>query len=81
MNYDSGYDPEIHGYTDLPEGLHLLARCERTKTGSAIVLRVPKHITPSQFGDWCVDNVPLGFHPADVAIATDEQCEAMEYYE
>ena len=78
---NDNYDPEIHGYTDLPEGLNLLARCERTNTGSAIVLRVPKHITPSQFGDWCVDNVPLGFHPADVAIATDEQCEAMEYYE
>ena len=77
MNPD--YDPEIDGYCDLPEGLNLLARCERTSTGSAIVFMVPKHITPSQFGDWCVENIPLGFHPTDVAIATDEQCEAMEY--
>lgn len=77
MNDD--YDPEIHGYTDLPEELNMLCRCERTATNSVLVLRVPKHITPNQFPDWCVENVPLGFHPAEVAIATDEQCEAMEY--
>ena len=68
-------------YEDLPEGLNMLCRCERTQTGTILVLRVPKHVTPSQFPDWCVENVPFGFHPADVAMATDEQCEAMEYYE
>ena len=65
-------------YADLPDHLNLLCRCERTNTGTILVLRVPKHITPNHFGDWCVDNVPLGFHPADVAIATDEQCKEME---
>jgi len=60
-------------YEDLPPGLHLIARCERTKTGSSVVLRVPRNVTPNQFGDWCVENVPLGFHPADVAIVTDTQ--------
>ena len=78
---NDNYDPEIHGYTDLPEELNMLCRCERTTTNSVLVLRVPKHITPNQFPDWCVENVPFGFHPADVAMATDEQCEAMEYYE
>ena len=68
-------------YQDLPDGLNMLCRCERTLANSVLVLRVPKHVTPSQFPDWCVENVPFGFHPADVAMATDEQCEAMEYYE
>jgi hypothetical protein len=70
---------EHNPYEDLPEGLNLLCQCERTATGTVLVLRVPKHVTPSEFPQWCVDNVPLGFHPAEVAIATDEQCEAMEY--
>ena len=77
-DYDND-DLTSNSYEDLPPGLNLLARCERTKTGSVLVLRVPKNVTPSMFGDWCVDNVPLGFHPADVAMATDEQCEAMGY--
>jgi len=78
-NYEDENFANDNGYIDLPPGLNLLARCERTKTGTFLVLRVPKNVTPSMFGDWCVDNVPLGFHPADVAMATDEQCEAMGY--
>jgi len=78
-NYEDENFGNDQGYVDLPPGLNLLTRCERTKTGSVLVLRVPKNVTPSMFGDWCVDNVPLGFHPADVAMATDEQCEAMGY--
>jgi hypothetical protein len=66
------------GYVDLPPGLNLLVRCERSETGTVLVLRVPKDITPTTFGNWCVDNVPLGFHPA-ISIATDEQTEAMGY--
>tara|TARA_R100000008_G_C3584895_1_gene171432 strand:- start:619 stop:834 length:216 start_codon:yes stop_codon:yes gene_type:complete len=66
-------------YIDVPEGLNLLCRAERPTTGSAIVYKVPKTVTPSQFPDWCVDNIPLGFAPVDIAFATDEQCEVMGY--
>ena len=66
-------------YRDIPEGLNVLVRWERTATGTVLVLKVPPHVTPSDFPDWCVDEVPLGFHPMEIMMATDEQCEAMEY--
>lgn len=65
-------------YEDLPEGLNLMCKCVREFTGSVVMLKVPRHITPNDFGEWTVENSPTGFEPVDVLIATDEQCEAME---
>ena len=79
MGFDYHNDEMNNGYADLPEGLNIIARCERSHTGSFVTMRVPKHIGPNQFGDWCLDNGPVGFVAEAVAIATDEQCEAMGY--
>ena len=64
---------------DLPDGFSLLAKCVRSTTGSMLILKVPRHVTPTTFGDWCFEEIPLGFHPADVLIASDEQIEAAGY--
>ena len=64
---------------DLPERLNVLCRCEREETGSVLILKVPDSVSPNDFPDWCVDYVPLGFHPIGIIMATDEQYEAMEY--
>jgi hypothetical protein len=63
----------------LPAGLNVLCRCKRTETDSILVLKVPTNVSPNGFPDWCMDYVPLGFHPMGIVMATDEQCEAMEY--
>jgi hypothetical protein len=63
----------------LPDGLNLFCQCKRDNTGTTLTLIVPKSVLPAEFFSWCEDNIPLGFYPADVAVATDEQAEKMGY--
>lgn len=55
---------------DLSEGLNVLCRCEREETGSVLILKIPDSVSPDDFPDWCVDYVPLGFHPVAICPQT-----------
>ena len=63
----------------LPDGLNLFAICKRDNTGTTLTLMVPKSVSPADFFSWCEDNVPLGFYPADVAVATDLEADKAGY--
>jgi hypothetical protein len=75
---ETEFVPDFDG-DNLPEGFTMLTKCVRASTDTVLVLKVPKHITPNTFPDWCCEEVPVGFHPSDVCWASDDQLEAMGY--
>jgi len=77
---DDEMQKRVHGGEELPQGFHLWVRCLRSATGSELVLKVPSHIyKETDLGNWCVDSVPLGFHPHSAAVLSDEQAECLEF--
>jgi hypothetical protein len=78
--YDDDMQKRVHDGEQLPLGFHLWVRCLRTVTGSELVLKVPRDIyRGSDLGDWCVDSVPLGWHPHSAAVLADDQAECLEF--